>query len=197
MEQESVIAGMEQYCDRWCERCPQWTRCAIGRAESQRTVLDDEQTRKQVSQMVAVMQRYPALAAPSRASAEVRGDRLYAAARGWMMMAGEWVGQQGSRPPSPARQEAEAVIAWQQHAVFFKISRALRSRRSGQADDANGSARVAWLSLAAAAHALGDLFDEGCSAEDTLMLLSATLEVLQLVEGEFPRQASFQRPGLD
>ena len=144
---------------------------------------------------------------------EVRRERIEALevsqlSWNYIMFAHEWLERRDGQPQpaDPLLREALEIVAWDSTLVGAKLRRALAGRDRTAKDswteldrvqnDANGSAKVALISLdrsAAAWRLVADAMQDA-SASDLAALAS---RVRSLVADEFPDAMAFVRPGFD
>jgi hypothetical protein len=102
-------------------------------------------------------------------------------------------------------QDAIEIIGWYQHLIYVKLCRAFDSASEEFADstgeflrDADGSAKVALISIDRSISAWGVLMERFSERQTEILQLVHILENLRKrVEAEFPQARHFVRPGFD
>jgi hypothetical protein len=231
-ELESVIepgpiAGVYNYCNRWCERCRFTTRCGVFRscAEQDAAGADDVPTltasTEQVLQTIqagaerfgidlsttdeeseAIMQE------EDRITEAAKAEPVVLQAREYSQLA--WPVVRALRPVLEARADAVAldalrVIEALMLPVASKTYRAVRSEmdpwtdRTDPARDSLGSAKIARIMIADSRHAWRVLMEVGRAAADGVPAkLDALLEDVGAgLARRFPTAMQFVRPGFD
>lgn len=95
--------------------------------------------------------------------------------------------------------DAVEVIRWYQYQIYIKICRALSTdNEEDDADDANGSAKVALIGIDRSISAWGVLLKLFPDNRSKIVPLVKLLENLRnRVDSEIPKARNFQRPGFD
>lgn len=95
------------------------------------------------------------------------------------------------------------VVRWYQHQIWVKSMRALQGKFDEFKidpiqNDANGSAKVAFIGISRSMAAWAELYDEFPSLEDeTLSILARLEKIKSILEKTFPDMHDFVRPGFD
>jgi hypothetical protein len=96
------------------------------------------------------------------------------------------------------------VIRWYQRQIYVKLCRAATGMIRGELEDnefdhedANGSAKVALLSIARSLAAWATLRRRFPDHEDAIFALGTLQRLLRQVEAAFPNARAFLRPGFD
>jgi hypothetical protein len=224
--QTRFIPGIYNYCNRWCERCPHTARCLLFAhvryyedVAAGRDALDPDDDLGPPSQeaeafLKELQQADSAvteedLAEFERQEAAVRKrideDPLMVLARGVAMTLWRWSTSETAAGSDAVLAEARDVIAHYGVMLGPKTHRALHGyyeARGSRADefageDANGTAKVVLLALAALTPAV-EVLALAFPDDPALRQSFAELPVLTawMVE-RFPKAMSVVRPGLD
>lgn len=95
------------------------------------------------------------------------------------------------------------IVRWYQHQIHIKIMRALHGQLDGietdpVQNDANGSAKVAFIGISRSTAAWAELYNEFPTFEDEILSMLALLEKLRSsLKKSFPNLLKFERPGFD
>lgn len=96
------------------------------------------------------------------------------------------------------------IVCWYQHQIHVKIMRALQSKfdpfevDDSIQNDANGSAKVAFLGISRSMAAWGKLLNHFPDFEKSILFLLVLLEQTKNhLENAFPKAGDFVRPGFD
>lgn len=239
------IAGIHNYCDRWCERCTHTSKCMVFAMEQKS--FDDAGTRdinneKFWTEITSSLQAATELLEEMAEDIDLDFDNVRShniqeldkkaanhplskiskrygeEVNEWFEKATPELESRGIQlekkaemgfPEQELVSEAEQlndrleIVRWYQHQIHIKIMRALR----GQIDefetdpiqnDANGSAKVAFIGISRSKAAWAELYREFPEFEDKILAILALLEKLHSsLEEHFPDLHKFQRPGFD
>lgn len=187
-----LVGGIENYCNRWCARCPMHLRCARYRANPARALLDfvDDPVgrspagRPATDALGRLAREYAEAAAPIARALEplVMGGRD--------QLVGDAVEVIGRYAGQVAERVEEAVAAGDERA---DLTRADPQHRSG------GAAKVAVLAMRESRLAWRILMEQGrASANGVPARLAESLTTLERATLErFPLAMAFVRPGFD
>lgn len=223
---DGFIAGVYEYCDRWCERCPFTSRCrsfaeaarleasgdpalealvkAAPRPEDVRPPLPPW-VEELLDEMDRAMSQPLTREALKRLDAALPPDhqRIVECASDYAARVSGWQDARGRCrrwPPGDPR----AAIAWFRTLVPAKIYRALKGLTFGDWDeldgppDYDGSAKVALLGIEESHAAWLRLAHERRATEAEVQPMLADLVWLgQELERVFPGARDFVRPGFD
>lgn len=222
---DGFIAGIYNYCDAWCDRCPFTSRCHVF-ADSCRmeAALDPN-----LQPLAAAPERRPDTPPPPPWLQELldemdetagtpaggnvyvprdtrpvpEGDAIDRRAEGYSRRARTWLaGQEFDR--SPQISDPRAVIAWFHMMIHVKAMRALRGLAQDDPSDRDwppdhdGSAKVALIGIDQSHTAWLDLVSVGVvSASEAAPFLEDLVWLRAALERTFPRARSFVRPAFD
>lgn len=241
------IAGIHNYCDRWCERCTHTSKCMVFAME-QKSFDDagtiDVNNEKFWSEITSSLQAATELleemaedidldfSEKESTSTTIEELDKKAANHPLSKMSKKYGGEvnewfENATPELESRgiqlekkaemgfpekeliSEAEhlndllEIVRWYQHQIHIKIMRALRGKMdSFETDpiqnDANGSAKVAFIGISRSTAAWAELYNEFPIFEDKILPILALLEKLRAsLQEHFPDLHKFQRPGFD
>ena len=215
------IAGIYNYCDRWCERCPYTARCRVYR-DTERAARRHRERGEDPDGAAELAKR--------RAQQDLDAHPMIRGARQYMKLCGKLLAELG-RIFNQARDDAESraafmdvaseadqlarvrealdILSWDHALICAKVRRALRGKRKADEEedpdlhdaamsDAAGSAFVARRSLIRSQAALTEIHDWDAEHRDQVIDLLVTSERIQrALEGLIPEAATFSWPPSD
>lgn len=241
------IAGIHNYCDRWCQRCTHSSKCMVFAMEQESfdvpktkdinnkkfwaEIASSLQTAIELLEEIAedldldfseldsssitveeidkMVVKHPLSKMSQKYSEEV--NKWFENATGELKTRGIQLEKKAEMgfPEKELVIEAKElndrleIVRWYQHQIHIKIQRALQ----GQMDefetdpiqnDANGSAKVAFIGISRSIAAWAELYNEYPAFKDEILDILALLEKLRsFLQEYFPNLHKFQRPGFD
>jgi hypothetical protein len=186
-----LVGGIEDYCNRWCARCPMHLRCARYRSNPARALLDvvvdpvdmPADVRPPADALGQLAREYAEAAAPIARALEplvMGGDHLVGDAVEVIARFAGQVAERIEEAVSAANERADLTSADPQH-------------RSA------GAAKVALLAMRDSRRAWRILMEQGrASANGVPARLAESLSTLERATLErFPLAMAFVRPGFD
>lgn len=203
------IAGIYNYCDRWCERCPFTSRCLnyamsaeisgdLGANDlNNRRFWNDirkilENTEKMLSEMAAeadIDLDDPEIQADEEArklrKEEAERHHLVISARLYAGLVDRWFNENGAPERDDEdrkRVDAVEIIRWHQHQILVKLMRALDMEDPDdeiEKSDSDGSAKVALIGIDRSIAAWGILLDRMPDLKESTTTILFRLESLR------------------
>jgi hypothetical protein len=218
---DGFIVGVDNYCDRWCERCAFTSWCRLFADSAKLEAAHDPELKAVVDapllphevpppaplwlkelleqQELAAADEEPA---PLRPERRPEHDPILERAFAYSLNVHRWRNGLAS-PDSPAVDDPRAVILWFGTLLPAKVGRALsRSDSDDEKDyeqsDQEGSAKVALIGIEESHAAWLDLVARGHATDATVQPFIADLIwMADELERVFPGARTFVRPGLD
>ena len=218
-----IIPGIHNYCDRWCERCPMTTRCAVF-AEEQAGDQDHDITQRafwiklaetfeQSRRMLEAMAKETGIefdpAEIEEIGKELETKRRKTRREPLVILAEKYVekartllssGEDSENGPDEIDEDMLSIIHWYLFFISAKIQRAFYSFEEAEKDDSqsdfNGSIKIALIAIDRSIAAWTNLTNRA-NVEQIRPLISL-LETLRTgCEEKFPGARDFLRPGFD
>lgn len=188
-----MIEGIHNYCNRWCERCPFTTRCAIGRSDPHEAPAEED-----TAGLTTFEPR--GSSPPSIPYHEALEEPLAMWSRFYFFQARRWVDTQAAHAQShscPALvKNAIAVVEWNSLVGWTKLARAILAEEWNDPNDAAGSAKVARIAYTDIQSALADALPH--TRDPTAhQLFEGVAHAAAEIDARFPRSRRFRRPGFD
>ncbi|MBN1278777.1 MAG: hypothetical protein JW989_03210 [Chlorobiaceae bacterium] len=210
----SFIAGIDRYCDRWCERCAFTSKCRSYHLERQPTMLDQPEIFNAAfwiemdGQLSELIQRIASETAGQVGVPELPSMHHSAREHPFAMSALEYAGMIDDWKDSGKQWPLLPEEAWEiirQYSCFLypKLVRAIEvgmSDRYGVHDEeyAEGTAKTVLITIDRSLGAWGMVYRRYPDYEDAVLALLLHLDRLRKsVEALFPNARSFHRPVLD
>jgi hypothetical protein len=221
-----LIPGIHNYCDRWCERCPFSSRCAVYAQEHKLSPEEKDDYNRQfwdrfsqnlhraVHVLEEMMKKHGIVPEPLTEEDKqqnalndlmTEAHPLIVLSRSYIKEADDCLNEsEENKEPEAQLRESMEVIEWYKYFITAKLLRALSAKNTRfeweEEEEGlpgyNGSAKVALIAIDRSMQAWSVLYDRNKS--DQLLNLLATLDRLKkMTLTEFPQAMEFHRPGFD